>query len=142
MPSSRAADRSSIWRRSAPHARKNKGDAERGRKLFMDTKGLACVKCHAVGGQGGQVGPDLAGIGLRYNREDLMTSVLEPSKVIAQGYETIVIETKKGQTLTGVFKGESGDAVNLTDNEGKPHRIRKKTSRSVFSRKFPRCPTA
>jgi len=108
------------------HARKNKGDAERGRKLFADTKGLACVKCHAVGSQGGQVGPDLAGIGLRYSREDLMTSILEPSKVIAQGYETIVLETKKGQTLTGVFKGDSGDAVNLTDNEGKAHRILKK----------------
>jgi putative membrane-bound dehydrogenase-like protein len=108
------------------HARKNKGDVERGRKLFMDVKGLACVKCHAIGGQGGLVGPDLAGIGLRYNREDLMTSVLEPSKVIAQGYETIVIETSKGVTLTGVFKGESGDAVNLTDAEGKPHRVSKK----------------
>ena len=54
-----------------------------------------------------------------------MTSILEPSKIIAQGYETIVIETKKGQTLTGVFKGESSDAVNLTDNEGKAHRIPK-----------------
>ncbi len=108
------------------HARKNKGDAERGRRLFMDTKGLACVKCHAVGGQGGQVGPDLAGIALRYKREDLMTSVLEPSKVIAQGYETIVIETKKGATLTGVFKGETGDTVNLADAEGKLHRVLKK----------------
>ncbi len=107
-------------------ARKNKGDAERGRRLFMDTKGLACVKCHAVGEQGGQVGPDLAGIALRYKREDLMTSVLEPSKVIAQGYETIMIETKKGATLTGVFKGETGDTVNLTDNEGKPHSVLKK----------------
>jgi putative heme-binding domain-containing protein len=108
------------------HARKNKGDAERGRKLFMDVKGLACAKCHAIGGAGGQVGPDLAGIGVRYKREDLMTSILEPSRVIAQGYESIVIETKKGQTLTGVFKGESGDAVNLTDAEGKPHRVLKK----------------
>jgi putative heme-binding domain-containing protein len=107
-------------------ARKNPGDAQRGRQLFLDTKGLACVKCHAIAGQGGQVGPDLAGIGLRYKGEDLMTSILEPSKVIAQGYETIVVETKKGQTLTGVFKGESDDAVNLTDNEGKPHRITKK----------------
>jgi putative heme-binding domain-containing protein len=107
-------------------ARKNEGDIERGRKLFMDVKGLACVKCHAVAGQGGQVGPDLAGIGLRYKRDDLMTSILEPSKIIAQGYETIVVETKKGQTLTGVFKGDSGDAVNLTDNEGKAHRILKK----------------
>jgi putative membrane-bound dehydrogenase-like protein len=113
-------------------ARKNKGDAERGRKLFLDAKGLACIKCHAVGGQGGQVGPDLAGIGLRYKREDLMTSLLEPSKVIAQGYETIVIETKKGVTLTGVFKGESGEAVNLTDAEGKPHRVPKKDIEERF----------
>ncbi|HEY7313323.1 MAG TPA: HEAT repeat domain-containing protein [Gemmataceae bacterium] len=115
-------------------ARKSRGDAERGRKLFADVKGLACIKCHAVGGQGGQVGPDLAGIALRYKREDLMTSILEPSKVIAQGYETIVVETKKGQTLTGVFKGDSGDAVSLADNEGKVHRVAKKDiEERVFS---------
>jgi HEAT repeat protein/glucose/arabinose dehydrogenase len=59
-------------------ARKNAGDAQRGSKLFMDAKGLACVKCHAVAGKGGQVGPDLAGIGLKYNREDLATAILEP----------------------------------------------------------------
>jgi hypothetical protein len=40
---------------------------ERGRKLFLAVKGLSCVKCHAVGGQGGKVGPDVAGIALRYN---------------------------------------------------------------------------
>jgi putative heme-binding domain-containing protein len=107
-------------------ARKNAGDAERGHKLFMDAKGLACVKCHAVGGMGGQVGPSLDGIGLKYQREDLMTSILEPSKVIAQGYETIIIVTKKGKTLTGVFKGETGDAVRLVDKEGMLHTVAKK----------------
>jgi putative membrane-bound dehydrogenase-like protein len=107
-------------------ARKNRGDAERGRKLFLDTKGLACVKCHAVSGNGGTVGPDLAGIGLKYKREDLMTSILEPSKTIAQGYETIVITTKKGQVLTGVFKGETGDSVSLMDKDGKKYTVPKK----------------
>jgi putative heme-binding domain-containing protein len=107
-------------------ARKNRGDAERGRKLFLDTKGLACVKCHAVSGTGGTVGPDLAGIGLKYKREDLMTSILEPSKTIAQGYETIVITTTRGQVLTGVFKGETGDSVSLMDKDGKKHTVPKK----------------
>ncbi len=106
--------------------RRKPGDAKRGEQLFRDLKGLACVKCHAVGGEGGQVGPDLAGVGLKYTREDLVTSVLEPSKVIAQGYETIVVTTSKGQTLTGVFKGESADAVSLADAEGKLHHIPKK----------------
>ena len=100
-------------------ARKNPGDAQHGEKLFRDLKGLACIKCHAVGGEGGQVGPDLAGIALKYKREDLMTSVLEPSKVIAQGYETIVIDTDKGISLSGVFKGETADAVSLADKDGK-----------------------
>jgi putative heme-binding domain-containing protein len=107
-------------------ARKNPGDAARGAKLFADLKGLACVKCHAVAGQGGRVGPDLAGIRLKYKREDLMTSLLEPSKVIAQGYETIVISTVKGKTISGVFKGETADAVNVADAEGKLHTVAKK----------------
>ena len=105
--------------------RKNGGDVKRGEKLFLDQKGLACAKCHAVGGEGGKVGPDLAGIGGKYNRDDLMTAILEPSKVIAQGYETVVILTKKGTQLTGVFKGETADAVRLTDNEGKEHAVPK-----------------
>ncbi len=107
-------------------ARKNAGDAGRGRKLFADLKGLACVKCHAVGGEGGRVGPDLAGIGLKYKREDLMTSVLEPSKTIAQGYETVVLTLTSGKTLKGVFKGESADAVHLADADGKEHTVPKK----------------
>jgi putative heme-binding domain-containing protein len=107
-------------------ARSSPGDAERGKKLYTDTKGLACIKCHALPGQGGLVGPDLAGIALKYKKEELMTSVLEPSKVIAQGYETIVISTKKGKTLNGVFKGETGDSVSLMDNEGVLHTVAKK----------------
>jgi putative heme-binding domain-containing protein len=108
------------------YARKHRGDPERGRKLFFDPKGVACIKCHAVRGQGGQVGPDMAGIGLRYNREDLMTSVLEPSKQIANGYETLIITTAEGKQLAGVFKGETGDTVRLMDAEGKLHTILKK----------------
>ncbi|HKB40950.1 MAG TPA: c-type cytochrome, partial [Gemmataceae bacterium] len=107
-------------------ARKNPGDAERGRKLFADLKGLACVKCHSVGGQGGQVGPALDGIALRYQKEDLMTSILEPSKVIANGYDTVIITTTAGRQITGVFKGETDDAVNLADAEGKAVSVPKK----------------
>jgi putative membrane-bound dehydrogenase-like protein len=113
-------------------ARKNPGDTERGRKLFLDVKGLACVKCHSVSGEGGKVGPDLAGIALKYKREDLMTSVLEPSKTIAQGYETIVLNLNKGTTVVGVFKGESADAVNLADAEGKALAVAKKDIESRF----------
>jgi putative heme-binding domain-containing protein len=107
-------------------ARKTAGDAERGQKLFMDLKGLACVKCHAIAGQGGKVGPDLAGIALRYKKEDLMTSILEPSKVIAQGYETHVITTTTGNVVSGVLRGDDGESVTILDADGKEHKLAKK----------------
>jgi putative membrane-bound dehydrogenase-like protein len=107
------------------YAQTHRGDAERGRKLFFDLKGVACAKCHAVAGQGGKVGPDMAGIALRYKREDLITSVLEPSKQIANGYETLMVTTADGKQYLGVFKGETGEAVRLMDAEGKLHTIPK-----------------
>ena len=38
------------------------GDAERGRKLFFERGQLSCVRCHKIGGTGGDVGPDLTKI--------------------------------------------------------------------------------
>ena len=40
-------------------ALKGQGKPEHGKALFSDLKGVACIKCHAVGGQGGAVGPEL-----------------------------------------------------------------------------------
>lgn len=105
---------------------KSPGDAVRGEKLFFDLKGVACAKCHAIAGKGGVVGPDLAGIALRYKKADLITSVLEPSKQIANGYETHVITMNNGNVLTGIFKGDDGETVTLMDAEGKVHKLAKK----------------
>jgi len=84
------------------------------------------MKCHAVAKEGGLVGPSLDGVGLKYNREDLMTSILEPSKTIANGYETVLIATNAGKSVSGVFKGESGDGVMYADAEGKMFTVAKK----------------
>ena len=107
-------------------ARSAKADAERGKALFLDAKGLACIKCHAVGGTGGNVGPALDGIGAKYAKDELMTSVLEPSKTIANGYETVKIVTADGKTISGVLKGETPDGLTLADAEGKLVPVKKK----------------
>ena len=39
------------------------GDIQRGRELFFGNKKAICATCHAVQGQGGQIGPDLTRIG-------------------------------------------------------------------------------
>lgn len=104
-------------------ALKNAGEASNGQKIFENPKGVGCVKCHAVSGVGGKVGPDLVGIGARYPKDELIRSILEPSARIANGFDTGIIETKDGRVITGVLKLESPEAVELMTNEGKTIRI-------------------
>ena len=62
------------------------GDAKRGEALFHRHP-AACVLCHALKGQGSTVGPALDGIAGRATAAYIRESLLEPSKVIAKGYE-------------------------------------------------------
>jgi putative membrane-bound dehydrogenase-like protein len=102
-----------------------KGDGNRGRKIFADVKGVACIKCHRVGKEGGEVGPDLGGIGVKYNRNQLTEHVLYPSKQILDGYDMMIAETKSGQIIQGIQRGEAGGEVTLVDAEGKKHVLKK-----------------
>jgi putative heme-binding domain-containing protein len=97
----------------------NHGDPRRGQALFADLKGLACVKCHAVQGQGGAVGPDLSTIGATYAREELIASVLYPSARIFSGYEPVVIATADGRVLTGILKSDTPELVEILDADAK-----------------------
>jgi len=62
------------------------GDATRGEALFHRHP-AACVLCHALKGQGSSVGPALDGLATRATATYIRESLLEPSKVIAKGYE-------------------------------------------------------
>jgi putative membrane-bound dehydrogenase-like protein len=62
------------------------GDPKRGEQIFSKHP-AACVLCHALKGQGSTVGPALDGIAARTTPAYLRESLLEPSKVIAKGYE-------------------------------------------------------
>ena len=61
-------------------------DAKRGAELFHKHP-AACVLCHSLKGQGSTVGPALDGIASRATKEYIRESLLEPSKVLAKGFE-------------------------------------------------------
>ncbi len=44
-----------------------------------------CGACHAVGGQGGKVGPALDGVGAK-GKDHIRESIVQPDKVVAEGY--------------------------------------------------------
>lgn len=83
---------------------------ESGKTVFRQT---GCFQCHRFAGEGGSVGPDLSGAGRRLSPRELVESILLPSKVIAEGYATTVIETKSGEVVSGRMEREDDQVVLL-----------------------------
>jgi quinoprotein glucose dehydrogenase len=101
------------------------GDARRGRQIFFERTEAQCQRCHAINGQGGEVGPVLSDIGARHDRAYILESIVAPDARIAEGFETLVIATTDGQILTGIVKDDSGDSLTLMDADGKTFTIAK-----------------
>ena len=98
------------------------GDATTGKKVFA-SKEADCTKCHSIAGKKPLAGPDLAVIGDKYTRDQLIRSILEPSAGIHPDYASQVIITSDGKTLTGVLQSRTGKELQLLDAEGKLLRI-------------------
>src|SRR5207248_3174406 len=71
----------------------SKGNAQRGKALYLNHKALACVTCHRLEGVGGSVGPDLTGLWNTLSVEKIMESIIDPSKEIKEGYQTYQVTT-------------------------------------------------
>jgi putative heme-binding domain-containing protein len=94
------------------------GDPARGEQVFR-RKDQACFKCHAIGGAGGQVGPDLTSVGASAQIDYLIESILLPNKIIKENYHSIIVTTKAGKIVTGIKVRESKTELVLRDAEDK-----------------------
>jgi quinoprotein glucose dehydrogenase len=110
------------------------GDAEAGKKLFRESTALSCRRCHKIGGDGGEVGPNLSDVAKRLAvqfkdtsgsdvdnrvREYLLESIVTPNKVIAKGFETVVVITDDGLQKAGIVKSEDDKILRLVTPEAK-----------------------
>src|SRR5437016_14568014 len=90
------------------------GDPARGETVFR-RKELSCVTCHAIGGVGGKVGPDLTSIGASAQVDYLIESVLYPNRKIKEGYHSVIVETKDGLEFSGVLAREDSEQILMRD---------------------------
>ncbi|MEY4386729.1 MAG: hypothetical protein RLY20_2012 [Verrucomicrobiota bacterium] len=87
------------------------GDTNAGRNIFFNKPEASCGKCHRVGGQGGDNGPALDGIGSRATREFVLESVVAPNATITKGYESVILRLKNGSGVVGVLRLETVDTL-------------------------------
>jgi len=90
-------------------------DPVKGEKVFRK---LSCMNCHALGGAGGHIGPDLSSIGANAPTDYIITSVLQPSADIKDGYELNRVVKNDGSVLMGYPVSETESTVVMENTNG------------------------
>ena len=94
----------------------SKGDPARGEAIFR-REDLTCLKCHAVAGAGGQVGPSLESIGASAPADYLLDSLLEPNKAVKENFHATVVATDDGRLVTGIKVRQTDTELVLRDSD-------------------------
>src|SRR6056297_109892 len=94
------------------------GSENNGRRIFYQNAAAQCIRCHAVGGDGTNVGPDLAGIGNKLTRHQLLESLVAPNARIAPGYGSVTLTLSDGSTVRGMLSAESDSDITVAGNDG------------------------
>jgi putative heme-binding domain-containing protein len=94
------------------------GDPERGRAVY-ERVDLSCTRCHATDGvDPSRVGPNLAGVGERLTRLQLLESILAPNRRTTPGYESTVVFLADGRALAGRVVERTEASVRLQAADG------------------------
>lgn len=96
------------------------GNRFQGRNIFNSNSTAQCVRCHAVGGTGGAVGPSLTRIGDELTREQLLQALVEPSARIAPGYGSVSLTLKDGQVVNGTLAKETAEELTINTSDAEP----------------------
>ncbi|MHA1566683.1 MAG: c-type cytochrome [Alphaproteobacteria bacterium] len=83
----------------AEEADEEEGPAETAEAVLENN---ACGACHDIAGSGADIGPALAGIGERLDREGLRQAILQPNADIVEGYEADIMPQDLGTYMWAV----------------------------------------
>lgn len=130
-----SADRQELVEALLPLA-KQKGDAERGQAVFT----TSCAICHKIDGQGGDVGPDLTGIGAR-DRSEVLLDILDPNRSVEANYRLWTATTKNGEAFAGRLDSETKTTIEILDTAGQKHVLQRRQLESLAPSQLSIMPT-
>jgi putative heme-binding domain-containing protein len=90
---------------------KKDGSPAEGERVYRRAE-LGCVTCHAIGGAGGKVGPELTSMGASAPLDYVIESVLNPAVKVKEGYHAVNLTLKDGTVANGILARETtGDLI-------------------------------
>lgn len=90
-----------------------KADPEKGKEVFEKE----CASCHRFGSLGKDFGPDLTTVARRFQKKDILESVLWPSKTISDQYGSLIVETREGDVVNALLVREDAQKLVLKTAE-------------------------
>jgi putative membrane-bound dehydrogenase-like protein len=103
-------------------------DATRGAELF----GTHCASCHDFRGQGFAVGPNLAALTDR-STLFLLRAILDPNDAVENRYAAYTVETKDGESLSGIISDENASSLTVLNANGLKQVILRKDIAAIQS---------
>jgi putative heme-binding domain-containing protein len=99
---------------------KARPDLARGAQIFTQQ----CAVCHSIDRQGGNLGPQLDGVGHR-GLERICEDILDPNRNVDLAFRYSVVTLKSGEIISGLFRREEGDLLVFADPTGKEITVQK-----------------
>lgn len=108
-------------------------DFEQGKLMYSAS---ACISCHRMQGEGGDIGPDLTRLGSRFTVKDILASIIEPNQVISDQYAATIFYLHNGSTVIGKLVKEDETTFYLSQNPFDPQVLRELDKQAVAERKL------
>jgi putative membrane-bound dehydrogenase-like protein len=105
------------------------GNEDRGRDIFFGSK-AGCASCHTIMTEGGDVGPDLTGVGGIRSGLDLLEAIVFPSASFVPGHEVYRVETRN-EVYSGLQGESTPDALVIISGPRERVRIPRKEITSI-----------
>ncbi len=105
-----------------------KANARNGHEIFTRT----CTSCHTFSGEGHLVGPDLTGIRSQPS-EVVLLHIIVPEFEMMPIYSQYNVETKDGQSFSGILTSETASSITLKQALGIEQKIERSNIASMAS---------
>jgi putative heme-binding domain-containing protein len=82
-----------------------------------------CAKCHRMGNIGEVVGPDLTTIAQRFQKKEVLESIIFPSHVISDQYATRIVMMRDGRQFAGIVGSAGQGMYQILQSNGQKVRV-------------------